>query len=155
MAGIVNKGRKFYFSTTAQPDDMTELEYEGLSWLEVDCVVNVGETGSAPNVLSQNCWGSSVTQKQLGILDAGDPTVEVGVNYDDPGQNAMRDAANDGNFYAFKIENPLKAGQVSPVTEYNRGLVMGPTSSNGGVEDWSNETFTLGLVQERIVAPSA
>lgn len=151
MAGIVNKGRKFYISTTAEPDDLDESAYSGLSWKEVGCVVNVGETGSAANVLSQDCWGTKVTQKQVGIINAGDPTVEVGVDYDDEGQIAMRAAANDGNYYAFKIENVTLAGQITPVTEYNRGLVLGPVSSNGGVEDWSNETFTLGLVQERIV----
>lgn len=151
MAGISNKGRKAYFCATAQTAALTQLEYEALTWVEVDCIINIGETGSSPNIISQNCWGSDVTQKQVGILDAGDPTVEVAVIPTDPGQIAMRSVANDGNYYAFKIENRLVGAQTTPRTEYNRGLVLGPTSSNGGVEDWNNETFTLGLVQERIV----
>lgn len=151
MAGIVNKGRKFFVSTTAAPTVLDKSGYEGLTYKEVGCVVNLGETGSAANVLSQDCWGTDVTQKQVGIINAGDPTLEVGVDYDDEGQELLRDYANDGNYYAFKIENVTKAGEATPVIEYNRGLVLGPVSSNGGVEDWSNETFTLGLVQERIV----
>ena len=155
MGGIINKGRRFFYCATAQPDDLTQAEYEALTFVEVGQVVTVGETGAAANVVSQDYWGTEVTQKRTGIINAGDPTVEVGEDLTDAGQNGMRTVANDGNFYAFKIENPLLAGQTTPTTYFNRGLVLGPVTNNGAVEDWSNHVFTLGLVQEQIIVPAA
>lgn len=150
MSGKINKGRKLYFCETAQPDDLDQAAYEALTFVEVANVVNVGETGANTNVVSQDYWGTTVTQKQTGITNAGDPTVEVGVDLDNAGQSAMRTVANNGGYYAIKIEDPLMPGQTTPVTKYNRGLVLGPVDSNGDVEGWNNQTFTLGLVQEQI-----
>lgn len=150
MTGKINKGRKFYVSTTAEATDLNQSGFEALTWTEVKRIVTVGETGSNTNVVSQDYWGTTVTQKQTGITNAGDPTVEVGVDLADAGQDAMRAYANDGNYYAFKIEDVLLSGESTPVTRYNRGLVLGPVDSNGDVEGWNNQTFTLGLVQEQI-----
>lgn len=150
MTGKINKGRKFYVSTTAEAADLNQAGFEALTWTEVKRIVTVGETGSNTNVVPQDYWGTTVTQKQTGITNAGDPTVEVGVDLADTGQNTMRTYSNDGNYYAFKIEDALLSGETTPVTRYNRGLVLGPVDSNGDVEGWNNQTFTLGLVQEQI-----
>lgn len=155
MAGKINKGRRFFFCETAQPDDLTQAEYEALTWVEVMQIVNVGETGSNANVVSQDYWGTTVTQKRTGIINAGDPTVEVGEDLNDAGQNAMRSIANDGNFYAFRVDDLTLAGQTTPSRKYNRGLVLGPVTNNGAVEDWANHVFTLGLVQEQIAVNAA
>jgi hypothetical protein len=151
MAGKINKGRRFFFCETAQQTDLDQAGFEALTWVEVGQIVNVGETGSNTNVVSQDYWGTEVTQKRTGITNAGDPTVEVGEDLNDAGQNAMRAVANDGNFYAFRIDNLLLSGQTTPARTYNRGLVLGPVTNNGGVEDWANHVFTLGLVQEQLL----
>ena len=151
MSGKINKGRKVFISPTAQAATMDQAAFEAVNdWEEVANVVTVGETGANTNVVSQDYWGTTVTQKQTGITNAGDPTVEVGVDLDDVGQTAMRTVANNGGYYAVKIEDPLLPTQATPVTKYNRGLVLGPVDSNGDVEGWNNQTFTLGLVQEQI-----
>lgn len=151
MSGKINKGRKVYFSPTAQASDLDQAGFEAIvDWVEVANVVTVGETGANTNVVSQDYWGTEVTQKQTGITNAGDPTIEVGRDLSDTGQDAMRTAANNGSYYAVKMEDKLLAGQTTPVTKYNRGLVLGPVDSNGDVEGWDNQTFTLALVQTQI-----
>lgn len=151
MSGKINKGRKVYFSPTAQASDLNQAAFEAIvDWVEVGNVVTTGETGANTNVVSQDYWGTDVTQKQTGITNAGDPTIEVGQDLSDAGQTAMRNVANNGGYYAFKIEDKLLPGETTPVTRYNRGLVLGPIDSNGDVEGWNNQTFTLGLVQTQI-----
>lgn len=150
MSGKINKGRKFYFCETAQPSDLDQAGFEALTYIEVGSIVTVGETGANTNVVSQDYWGTDVTQKQTGVTNAGDPTVEVGQDLGDAGQNAMRAVANNGGNYAYKIEDALLPGQLTPVIRYNRGIVLGPVDSNGDVEGWNNQTFTFGNNQKQI-----
>tara|TARA_R110000851_G_scaffold200201_9_gene351356 strand:- start:1434 stop:1904 length:471 start_codon:yes stop_codon:yes gene_type:complete len=156
MSGEINKGRKLFICETAQADDLTQTEYEALTWVEVANVVTIGETGSNVNVVSQDYHGTTVTQKRAGINNAGDPTVEVGYTPADVGQIALNGVANNGDYYASKMEMDDNPGGTSDTIKYNRGLVLGPVHTNGGVEDWDNRTYTLGLVQLQIaVAPVA
>lgn len=150
MSGKINKGRKLFVCETAQPADLDQAGFEALTYVEVKNIVTVGETGANTNVVSQDYWGTTVTQKQTGVTNAGDPTVEVGQNLDDAGQNALRTVANNGGNYAYKIEDPLLPTQSTPVIRYNRGIVLGPVDSNGDVEGWNNQTFTFGNNQEQI-----
>lgn len=151
MSGTINKGRKLFICETEQADDLTQVEFEGLTWVEVANVVTIGETGSNVNVVSQDYHGTVVTQKKAGINNAGDPTVEVGYDATDLGQIAMNAVANDGAYYAIKMEMDDNPNGTTDTIKYNRGLVLGPVHSNGGVEDWDNRTYTLGLVQAQIV----
>lgn len=153
MSGVINKGRKLYVCAAEQPDDLTQLEYEGLTWVEVKYVVTIGETGANTNVVSQSYHGTTVLQKRAGITDAGDPTVELGYDAQDPGYQLLLAQANDGQYYASKMEMDDNPNGVSGTVKYNRGLVLGPVHTNGGVEDFDNRTFTLGLVQEQIEVP--
>lgn len=155
MSGVINKGRKFYVCETEQADDLNQTEFEALTWVEVGFVVSIGETGSNVNVVSQDYHGTTTTQKRAGINNAGDPTVEVGYAPEDLGQIALNGVANDGAYYAYKMEMNDNPNGVTNTIKYNRGLVLGPVHSNGGVEDFDNRVYTLGLVQEQIeVAPT-
>lgn len=156
MSGDINKGRKLYFCETVQPDDLTQTAFEALTWVEVGFVVSIGETGSNVNVVSQDYHATTVTQKKSGINNAGDPAIEVGYSPTDAGQIAMNAVANNGAYYATKMEMDDNPTGSTDTIKYNRGLVLGPVHSNGGVEDFDNRIYTLGLVQGQIVvAPTA
>jgi hypothetical protein len=155
-----NKGRKFYIAvaTAGQPEpvpqatDLTQTEYEALIWLEVKNVGAIGESGTNTNIVSYDELSTEVTQKQKGISNAGDPTVECARNPPDPGQQAMRAAAKTKYYYAFKTEDADAPDEnTTNSVYYNRGLVTGPTRPNGRNEDFILEVFTLGLVQKEIV----
>lgn len=148
-----NAFSKFYVCPTPQNKNLTEDDYNGLEWVLVSGLGNLGETGKSTNVLTYNTWESSVSDKGKGLTDAGSPTLEVARDPDDPGQEILRQASvvGNNNKYAFKIlraDGPL--GGTGTI-QYNRGLVMGPTRPNGQNEDFDLEVFTLGLVQEEIV----
>jgi hypothetical protein len=157
MSGTINKGRILGICVTPQADDLTQTEFEALTYVPVANVVSIGETGNNENVVSQDYHGTIVTQKRKGIINAGDPTIELGYTPADLGYQALVTAAGTDFFYAVEMEmNDAPDASTTNTIKYNRGLVLGPVNSNGGVEDWDNRTFTLGLVQEQIeVAPEA
>jgi hypothetical protein len=154
-----NKGRRFYIAVTApdgstpspQSSDLTQEQFEALNWQEVKNVGSIGESGTSTNVPTYDELGTEVTQKQKGISNAGDPTVECARNPTDKGQMAMRAAALTKLNYAYKTEdNDAPSGYTNSIY-YNRGLVTGPTRPNGRNEDFILEVFTLGLNQKEVV----
>lgn len=151
-----NKGRKVYICTTPQPSNLNQSQFAALTYVEVSNVGAVGESGTNTNIVSYDELATEVTQKQKGISNAGDPTVECARNPTDPGQIAMRAAGKSKLLYAVKFEDSDAPDANSTNTVYyNRGLVTGPTRPNGRNEDFILEVFTLGLVQPEIVVDPA
>lgn len=152
-----NKGRRVYICTTPKPSNLTQEQYEALSWVEIGNVGSIGESGTNTNVLSYDELDTDVTQKQKGISNAGDPVIECARNPTDAGQVALRAAALTKFYYAVKIEDEDKPStDYSNTIYYNRGLVTGPVRPNGRNEDFILERFTVGIVQaEIVVAPAA
>lgn len=150
----VNANAKVYICTTPQNADLTQTEYEALSWVLIKALGNHGETGSNTNVLTYDTWDTEVIQKAKGMTDAGSPEIEVARIPADAGQVALRDAAKTNQNYAFKMERndkPDNKATSKPTTLYNRGLVMGPRRPHGRNEDFELEIFTLGLQQKEII----
>lgn len=146
------KDVKFYICTTPQPADLDQAGFEALTWVAVGQVGKIGETGIKTNVVSYDTLDTDVSTKAKGVSNAGDPTVECARSYNDAGQVAMRAAALTNFNYATKIErNDAPDASTTNTVIYNRGLVMGPTRPNGGVEDFDLEIFTLGLQQREVV----
>lgn len=131
-----------------QNTDLNQVGYEALTWLQVKGVGSHGETGSTPNILNYDTWDDVVMQKSEGVINAGDPEIELGRIASDPGQIQLRVAASTANRNqnaAFKIVKP--DGTIM----YNRGIVTGPRHPHGRAEDFILEIFTAGLNQEQIV----
>lgn len=148
--GVTNFGGTFSISNTAQNDDLTVSEFEGLSYTQVPNVSTIGDTGTDQNVVSYSTWDRSVICKGKGEANAGDPDLEF-QDVESAGMDLMLAAAahDNTNSYAFKIE------WADGSKEYNRGLVLGPRLPKGGNEDFKRVVFTLGLNQivERVAAP--
>jgi hypothetical protein len=162
-AATTQKGAKLYIAVDAtlntalpQNSDLTQTQYEALTWLEVKGVGNFGQTGTEQNTVSYDELAAEVTQKGKGIANAGDPTIECRRIGDDPGQIEMRAAAavTNMNNYAFKYELANTLGTNGTI-RYNRGIVTGPIHPNGGNEDFDLENYNLGLNQEQIVVEAA
>lgn len=149
-----NKGRKIYVCATPQPVDLTQEQFEALVWVEVRNVGGVGESGTNTNIVSYDELATDVTQKNKGIGNAGDPTIECARNPTDPGQILLRSMGipTNKNNYAFKfVDNDAPSTDYVGTHHYNRGVVTGPTRPNGRNEDFILEVFTLGLSQVEIV----
>jgi hypothetical protein len=145
-------GSKVYVCETAQNSDLNAAAFAALTWVEVGNVGNIGETGTNTNLVSYNELSTLVTQKAKGVSDAGSPTVECARSPTDAGQVIMRTISvpTDTNNYAFKYEkNDAPAGYTNTI-HYYRGVCVGPTRPNGGVEDFDLEVYMLGLNQVEV-----
>jgi hypothetical protein len=151
-----NSGSKLYVCATPQSNDLTQSQFEGLTWVQVKGVGSHGETGQSTNILTYDTWDTVVIQKAKGMTDAGSPEIELARIPTDPGQTIMRAIAQTNLNYAFKIErNDKNTPNGTGTIRYNRGLVVGPKEPQGRNEDFDLEVFTLGLQQLQItVDPS-
>lgn len=148
-----NAASKWYVCPDPQNTKLTREDYEGLDWVEIRGIGNVGETGKTTNMLTYNTWADDTVQKAKGMTDAGSPTVEVARYVNDAGQKILRaaGAVGNNNNYAFKqVRADGEVGGTGTVF-YNRGLVAGPSRPNGSNEDFDLEVFTLGFQQEEII----
>lgn len=163
MGAFTNAGGKFYIATTTSGSpavispspkavDLSEAEFEALTWTEVKNVGSLPESGMNTNVVSYDTLDTDVTQKAKGISNAGDGELEVARLAADPGQVALRAAASTKLYYAFKrtLTDAPDANDI-PTIYYNRGLVTGPLHPGGRNEDFILETFKLGYVQKEVV----
>lgn len=148
-----NAGKKLYVCATPQANDLSQVAFEALTWVQVGGVGSHGETGTTTNILTYDTWDTDVAQKAKGISDAGSPDIEVARDPEDAGQVILRAAAATNFNYAFKIEGNDKPNDdvdSRPTIRYNRGLVTGPREPNGRNEDFDLEVYTLGLQQRQI-----
>jgi len=149
-----NKGSKLYICVTPKPSNLTQSEFEGLTWVPVSNVGMIGETGTNTNLVNYDELETAVTQKSKGISNAGDPTFEMARNDTDAGQIALRAAADTNFQYAIKIEkNDKPASNYTNTILYNRGVIVGPVDQNGRNEDFDLLVFTFGGNQKQITVP--
>ncbi|WJR66950.1 hypothetical protein QTA58_22625 [Neorhizobium sp. CSC1952] len=144
------KGSKVYVCATAQNEDLDQAGFEGLTWVQVGKVGNIGDFGADSTMNSYNTLDEAVTQKQKGTANAGDPQIEMADIADDPGQVILRtfgDPLNQNNL-AIKIERNDKpqAGWSNTIL-YSRGVVSGPLYPGGGSDDFELARYTIGLNQ--------
>lgn len=147
-----NAGKKVYVCAEPQQEDLTATEFAALTWVRVKGVGNFGETGATTNLLSYDTWDTDVTQKAKGTTDGGSPELEVARIPNDPGQVILRNAAATNLNYAVKVEGndkPDDKPNSTPTIRYNRGLIVGPRTPNGRVEDFDLEVFSFGLNQRQ------
>lgn len=157
MGTFTNAGGKFYVCATPQPTNLTKEQFEALSWVEVKNVGSLPESGLTTNIVSYDTIDTQVTQKQKGISNAGDGTLELARIGDDPGQVILRTAGAPTNkqYYATKRELTDAAPGQSNTIYYNRGIIAGPAHPGGRNEDFILETFTFGNVQPEVVVNPA
>lgn len=151
------QGSKVYICATAQATKPADAAaYAALTWVEVKKIGNMGQIGTATNMLNYPTWGDSVVQKAKGLNDGGNPTIELMRDTADAGQDALRAAALTNLNYAVKIErNDKLTGGGTNTIIYNWGLVAGPTRPQGGNEDFDVEVFTFAFqALETVVDPT-
>ncbi len=152
----VMKGTKIYIAVSSGStpavvnSDLDQAGFEALTWQEATQAISIGEYGRNSNMLSQDELATTVTQKQKGVTNLGDPAIDFSRSLTDVGQAALRNAGletyNDNVAVKFAFDDKQTAGGTSTV-DYVRAVVSGPVKLNGGVDDFIRERFTLGLNQ--------
>jgi len=160
MAGDIYtaSGTKFYISTTAVVSTTDTLsEYEALTWTEVAEVEDLGNVGDVSNEVTAAALGDGRIRKAKGARNGG--TMNVICLYTAPidaGQQAMMDAEETNDNYAFKMELPdAPPPSGTPTFKYFRGLVMSQelrVGTNDNVMRWA---FNIGVNSPQTVDPAA
>lgn len=154
MANIPTyKDAKFYICTTPQASDLDKAGFEALTWVQVDNVVSHPALTVTENMISQDYVDTDLSTNQKGFAKGKETALEVGYNSDDPGQIAMRAAADTRFEYAVKSElaDAPDASTTNSI-KYTRCVIGQPEEAGGGGEDFVNDMFALGINQRPILA---
>jgi len=158
MAGLKTTlaGATVSISTTAVTLPLNAAAFAALTFTPIGSVGNLGDYGSAPNMVTYNTLDTQVSSKAKGVEDAGELSIEVARIFDDPGQIAMRAAAATKFNYAIRIEYAdAPSEDWSNTIMYAVGPVSGPQLLGGSTDDFIRESYTVAFTDQRplFIAP--
>ena len=150
MADEINQGGSIYICATPQNSDLTQTQFEALTWVEIGKVVTMPQIGITTNIVQREYVNTEISQKQKGVKSGNDTEIVVGNDSTDAGQDALRAASLTKNNYAFKrVYNEITGNGFNPTIRYFRALVSDPTDAGGGVEDFEGDTFPIHINGQR------
>jgi|SRR6476659_8329954 len=156
MAQSLIKGTKVYVASTPQPEELTQVEFEALTWIEVCCPSESPNFGQEAEIVSEHCIsGEEVTF--VGAASGAETEMTVFYDAECEGQDIVREAF-EGQAMAFKKEYSDSPNPVTTTNTiiYTRALVTTFPDAEGGVNDIAAHTFGLKIVQKPIlVKPEA
>lgn len=79
-------------------------DFNAISWTEITWLESIGEFGDESSEVTFDAIGEGRTQKLKGTRNAGTMALVAGIDYNDTGQEALRDAQESPNDYAFKVQ---------------------------------------------------
>lgn len=138
--------------------DLTQTNFEGLTWTQVSFVGEIGEYGNVTEMATYETLDQEVVDKIKTVTNPGDPVVECRQVLSDNGQIALKVAGAAGftNAVAIKREfDDMPDGGTSNTIHYFRAKVGGPLYSNGRVADFTLLRFTLGITGQEIIEVAA
>lgn len=131
-------------------------DFAALTWVEIGHVGASGDWGETTNITNYNTFRQGVTINSKGYTSAGRPSLEVGRDYSDAGQVALRAAALTKFNYAFKKElSDAPSASHTNTIIYNVGIVTGPGRPENTGEDFVREVFPLAFNQRSVVVNPA
>lgn len=160
MSDTFAGAKLFIGSTTAidfSTDEAAQADFEAEDWDsgEIKEISNVGEIGSASNIVTFPLVSDDFVKKAKGTRNAGDPAIVVGRVSDDPGQIKVRAAEKTKFFYNFKLQLADAVDELHTDTViYFRALVAGVPNQFGGNEDFVTETYSLGIYPRPLIIES-
>jgi len=155
--GVQNKGIELEISTAApQNEDLTEAEFEALTYVPICCASELPEFGNETEFLSEHCISG---EEVIGIGAATGMETEVSYFYraDCAGQTFLRDNSGVGmNAYAVRKVYPDGTADFTASTIYSRVIIGGWNDGGGGVDDFVTHTSSWKMAQDPVfVAPAA
>ncbi len=154
---LVMNGTLYVCATPQHNDDLTQSEFEALTWVEVGKIVTMPQIGYETNVVTQGYINTDFSVDAKGFLNGSSGEVLVGRDPEDAGQEIMREAAGSRFRYAFKREYADAVSGFTATITYFRALVTSLMDAGGSAEDFDNETYSIKVTAQRpiIVPPKA
>lgn len=155
--GVQNRNAAFEICLTPQPDDLTEVQFSALTYVDVCCLSELPEFASEAEMISANCIDGT---KLVGVGADSDTDFTLSVFYmeDCEGQDELRDMAlaKDGVAYAVrKVYSDGVATVSTPTTVYARVVWTGFNDGGGGIDDFVTHTFTGAIRQGPVFVKTA
>jgi len=145
MADTINQGGILSICATAQNSDLTQIQFEALTWVPISQIVTMPTIGETENIVQQDYVTTGRGQKKKGVITGNSTEVVVGNDYSDAGQDALYTASRTKNNYAFKREytDSPNTGTTTNTIVYFRALIGRGVDAGGGVEDFVNMTYPI------------
>lgn len=116
--------------------DITPADFQGVTWIEINGLFNVGELGGEQGINEFELINSDWVVKSKGTRNGGTMANVYIPMHLDPGQQKFREAINDDcNPYAFRIE---RGADCAP-----QGIITA-TVGEPGVIAWAGSDFAAG-----------
>lgn len=149
---------KFYVGP-AQTSDLTLTGYTAITtWTEVKEVEDLGQWGAEGKEVTFVGLADGYTRRLKGSIDSGSVELVCARDPLDPGQIAMRAAAEEWDAHVFKVvlnDAPVSAGLAGTATTfYFRGPVLSAKNNFGTADDVTKTTFTVGITGAIIEVPA-
>ncbi|MAR55855.1 MAG: hypothetical protein CMM93_01605 [Rickettsiales bacterium] len=153
MGVKTSAGLKLFILGEIETKEPTKTEYEALTPIEVGEIVNFGEYGDEITMTEHLPLSASRKQKFPGSADAGDLQLQLGNDFEDEGQAAMKAARDSRQRTAFLIQhNDAGSGSPSsPTMEYFAGFISSFRQSPGGADDILSATTTIAINTDFVV----
>ncbi len=138
---------KLYIGTTAAADDL--IGFEADTYTEIKDIEDLGEIGEEAAQLTFVPVGGRGVHKK-GATTGKVVNLVVGRNPTDPGQQALRAAAQSHLDYNFKLTLNNAAPPSVPSTFYFRGLTFPAATALGNAEAMIKDTHPIAINSEII-----
>jgi len=150
-------GSKFNVGTTAEADDLTAFEAD--TYTEVRGAEDLGELGDTRTELPFTpASEANRTFRRKGSKDGGIIELICGRIADDPGQLALKAAADDDAVDGdrnFKVTLNDAPEDGTPTIYYFRGIVLDHRTNLGPADNIVRTTFRIGVNSEVLEVPAA
>lgn len=150
--GHLNKGTMLYVSPVPQNSDLTEAQFEALTWVEVCCPNSSPSFSEEAEIVSEFCI-SGEEVAAVGAASGAETELSVFYQHDCVGQDIIREAFGGESALAFKkvyADSPNPATTTN-TTIYTRALVTSWGDAEGTVNEFLVWTFGLKIAQPPIL----
>lgn len=145
---ITSAGTRIYVADAVIPNPYNVAGFEGLTWVEVGEVTDLGEFGRVYNQVTHNPLADRRTVKRKGSYDDGNVTMQLALVTGDAGQVILDEALDDDNSFPFRVV--FQDGAV----RYFAAQVMSFPINVGGVDQILSASVQLGIDNDILTATS-
>ena len=101
---FATNGAKVYICETAESEAPTLVEYQALTWVQINEVESLGTFGDTAEEINFTSLSDERVRKVKGARNAGTLELIMGIDYSDTGQIALLAAEKEIHSYPFKVE---------------------------------------------------
>lgn len=144
MSGVETVAGSNISISASPPATFDKAGYEAVSnWAKIGEITDGGSHGRTYAEVLHNPIDTRGTQKFKGSFNEGTKTLQLGVDYGDPGQVLLKQALNSDADFSFKVE--YQGGDI----DYFQAKVLSFEIATAGVDSIRSATVQLSLTTNK------